>query len=85
MPTEVYSVGGPEKHGRAETVCDNHEVSAEVAEFRADHNADRNYTYVHHRRESDEPFRVSLPGANQPTGDGAEQGHSEIKSQQGVE
>ena len=63
----------------------HHEVGTEVAEFRAYHDADRNYAYVNHRRKSDKPFRVSLPGANQPAGDGAEQGHSEVKRQQRVE
>jgi len=84
MAPEVYAVGSPEKQGGADTVSDNHEVGAEVAEFRADHDAHSNYTYVHHRRKSDKSFRVSLPCTNQPTGDGTEQGHGEIKCQQGV-
>ena len=63
----------------------DHEVAAEVPEFCSYHDADRDDTYVYHRRKGNEPFNVSLPRADQTAGYGAQQGDCEIQGQHGMQ
>jgi len=85
VPPLVESVGDTKEEGRADTMSNHHEVGTKVAEFRAYDDAHGDHAYVHHGREGDEPFRISLPRANQPTSDATEQGDGEVEAQQRVE